>query len=603
MKRAQAGLRAAAGQVMDRMAGTRILARRRLDTVLLLIGALLVGGAAAIAAVAGDSERVTGLWAGAAIGSDGRAGVVEVIDYDFGTQQRHGIFRDVPGLSPDAQVAVSSATAPSGMTLENLGDAVRIRIGDPSRTITGRHRYKIAYSLGGVAPEGRLAWDAVGTHWPVGIGNVEIHVVAPFTFEGARCVQGEAGSQQPCDITQPEPGHLVATIGALRAGQGATLYAAAGRRLEAAPRLLVPSSGLPADATSGVPLAALVATAAALVAAALTSRVVLRVGRERVARDGRAGVGLAGAAMEARVDAAELGSLATVESGPPEELTPAQSGIVLAEAVRENHKVAWLISAAADGYLDIEESGQEVTLVRRPRQGESSTSPMLDAAFGGRERLTLGAYDPDFAAAWQMIGDELAAWQRTSGLWDPAGDLHRKLARALGAAAAAGGLALVGLGGALANRWSWVWLALVAWGALVAGAGLAAVVRARELRVRTPLGCELWLGVESFRRFLAGPQAQHLKEAAQQGVLSQYTAWAVALGEIERWSRAVAASAWCDSDPVGRRYSRTAPYLLPATRAAAVEPTSSGSSSGGGWSGGGGGGSGGGAGGGGGGSW
>jgi hypothetical protein len=304
--------------------------------------------------------------------------------------------------------------------------------------------------------------------------------------------------------------------------------------------------------------------------------------------------------MEARVDAAELGSLAAVESSPPEELTPAQGGIVLAEAVRENHKVAWLISAAADGYLDIEESGLEVTLVRRPRQDQSSTSRMLDAAFGDRECVTLGAYDPDFAATWSMIGDELAAWQRTSGLWDPAGDLHRKLARVLGAAAAVGGLALVGLGGALANRWSWVWLALMAWGALVAGAGLAAVVQARELRVRTPLGCELWLGVESFRRFLAGPQAQHLKEAAQQGVLSQYTAWAVALGETERWSRAVAASAWCDSDPVGRRYSRTAPFLLPATRAAAVEPTSSGSSSGGGWSGGG---SGGGAGGGGGGSW
>ncbi len=597
----QVDLRAVAGQVMDRMAGMRFLGRRRLGTVLLLIGVLLVGGVAAIAAVAGDSERVAGLWAGAAIGSDGRAGVVEVIDYDFGTRQRHGIFRDVPGLSPDAQVAVLSGTAPSGVTLENLGGAVRIRIGDPSRTITGRHRYKIAYSLDGVAPEGRLTWDAVGTQWPVGISNVEVHVVAPFKFEGARCVQGEAGSQRPCDITQPEPGHLVATISTLRAGQGATLYATGGRRLAVAPRLLVPSSGLPADATSGVPLAALVAAAAALVAAALMSRVVREAGRERVARVGRAGAGSAAAVMEARVDAAELGSPAAAEFGPPAELTPAQGGIVLAEAVRENHKVAWLISAAAAGYLDIEEGGQGVTLVRRPGPDESSTSRMLHTAFGDRERLTLGAYDPDFAATWQMIGDELAAWQRTSGLWDPAGDLHRKLARVLGAAAAVGGLAIVGLGGALANRWGWAWLALVAWGALVAGAGLAAVVRARELRVRTPSGCELWLRVESFRRFLAGPQAQHLEEAAQRGVLGQYTAWAVALGEITRWSRVVAASARCDSDPVGRRYSRMAPLLPPAARSSAVEPTSSGSSSGG-WSGGGGG-SGGGAGGGGGGSW
>src|SRR4249919_1645649 len=116
-----ARVRVTATQVMERAAGMRIRTHRRLDMVLLLIGAVLVGGAAAIGAVVGDGERITGLWAGAAVGSDGRAGVVEVIDYDFGIKQRHGIFRDVPGLSLDAQVAVSSATAPSDMTLENIG--------------------------------------------------------------------------------------------------------------------------------------------------------------------------------------------------------------------------------------------------------------------------------------------------------------------------------------------------------------------------------------------------------------------------------------------------------------------------------------------------
>jgi hypothetical protein len=247
--------------------------------------------------------------------------------------------------------------------------------------------------------------------------------------------------------------------------------------------------------------------------------------------------------MEARVDAAKLGSLATVEFNPPAELTPAQGGIVLTEAVGQNQKLAWLIGAAADGYLDIEEDGQGLTLVRRPRHDDSSVSRTLDTAFAGRTRLTLGSYNPIFAAAWREIGDELAAWQRTSGMWDPAGDLHRRLARLLGTAVTLGGLVIAGVGGALANRWSWVWLALVAWGALLAGAGLAAVVRAWELRVRTLLGCELWLRVESFRRFLAGPQAQHLEEAAKRGVVVQFTAWAAAVGEIDQWCSVVAASA------------------------------------------------------------
>jgi hypothetical protein len=81
--------------------------------------------------------------------------------------------------------------------------------------------------------------------------------------------------------------------------------------------------------------------------------------------------------------------------------------------------------------------------------------------------------------------------------------------------------------------------------------------------------------VESFRRFLAGPDAHHLEEAANQGVLGQYTAWAVAVGEIDRWSRLVAASPRCACDPVGTRYSSIAPSLPSAALASTSVPRSS----------------------------
>ena len=67
-------------------------------------------------------------------------------------------------------------------------------------------------------------------------------------------------------------------------------------------------------------------------------------------------------------------------------------------------------------------------------------------------------------------------------------------------------------------------------------------MRAWELRVRTLAGSGLWLRTESFRRFLAGSEAHHAEEAAKRGYLREYTAWAVAVGELDRWSRAVAAS-------------------------------------------------------------
>ena len=590
----------ATGHVVGSVAGMGVQARRRLDLLLLVVVGLVVGSAAAAGAAVGDGERVTGLWAGAEFVGDGSARVVEVVDYDFGVLRRHGIFRDVPGLPPDAQVTAASVSAPDDVELTSMGADTRIRIGDPARTISGRHRYRIQYALEDVALGGRLAWDAVGTGWRVGIGAVRVDVVAPFEFQAVRCVQGEVGSQAPCEVVQPEPGHLVAKTGALPAGQGATLYATSGRELPRAPGLPVPSAGGPADATSGVPVAGLLAGAVALVGAGLASRLVRRAGRERVPLGGTAAVALAdraGTDGEIRVDAAELASLASIEFTPPAELTPAQGGVLLVEAVQEQHKLAWLISAAADGYIDLQGDGQEVTLVCLAGQDRSPTARILNRAFAGRQRLTLGSYDPSFAGAWSEIAEELATWHRTSGLWDPAGDLRQRLVRMLGGVAAVGGLAVAALGGAAANRWGRGWLAVLAWGALLAGVGLAAVVRAWELRVRTPMGSGLWLRVESFRRFLAGSEAHHAEEAAKRGVLGEYTAWAVAFGEDDRWSRAVAAST---VPPKTAHYPLMARRLPSAMSTTTTAPQSSGS---GGGSGGGGGGVGGGSGGGGGGSW
>ena len=137
-----------AAQMLGGGAGMEPRRRRRLDVVLLAIAGLLVGAVAAFGAMVGDSERVSGLWAGAEVAGQGNARVVEVIDYDFGSERRHGIFRDVPGLASDAQVLVASATAPEDVWISGYGSLPRIRIGDPARTISGRHRYRIAIPPG-----------------------------------------------------------------------------------------------------------------------------------------------------------------------------------------------------------------------------------------------------------------------------------------------------------------------------------------------------------------------------------------------------------------------------------------------------------------------
>jgi len=576
----------------------RIRRRRRID-IAVLAGVVVLAGLAAVAAVvAAEPERVARLWAGAEVGRGGTAQITEVIDYDFASRQRHGIYRDVPGLDPADPVRVDSDSAPDQVLVTGTAHQARLRIGDPDRTVSGRHRYTIGYRLAGVAPGGRLAWDAVGTSWTVPVGQVELHVVARFRLEAVVCVRGVAGSTAPCPAAQPEPGHLVATLEDLDPGQGVTLYATAGPRLAAVPALPAPPSGVPEDPGTGPLPPAVAAALAALAGAVAATWLVRRAGQERVAGGGAAEAAFGPpAGPERRVDPADLGGLATVEFAPPDVLTPAQGGVLLAEEVRPEHKVAWLIGAAVDGHLDLEGDGRPVTLVRLPRR-QGAPTYLLDAVFGGRDRLTLGSYDPQFAAAWKLVGNELDGWRRTCGLWDPAGDRRRALARVFGVLAGVAGLVVIGAGAPLAARAGAGWLVGVAAGGLLAGAGAAAVVGAWELRVRTPAGSALWLRTESFRRFLATSEAHHAEEAARRGYLRQYTAWAVAVGELDRWSRAVAASS-VPADVAGARYPLLGPALLHDTSGSATKPSSDGSGGGGGF----GGGVGGGAGGGGGGSW
>jgi uncharacterized membrane protein len=124
---------------------------------------------------------------------------------------------------------------------------------------------------------------------------------------------------------------------------------------------------------------------------------------------------------------------------------------------------------------------------------------------------------------------------------------------------------------------------LVALGGLLIGAGVAAQRAGLELVVRTPRGSGLWVRVESFRRFLQGSEAEHAEQAARRGVLRQYTAWAVALGEMAHWSKAVqaAGAAIGNIDDSGLLYARLAPSLLVSAHASSVAPSSSSGVSGG----------------------
>ena len=580
----------------------RTTGRRRVDMILLGLGAIVGGGIVAVGGMVGDAERVTQYWAGTQVTATGDATVVEIIDYDFGIAiDRHGIFRTIPGLTVETPVEVASGSAPDGIaerssfTFDDGRTGLKLRIGDPDVTISGRHRYRLTYGLRALAPAGNLDWDPIGTDFEIPIGQTEVHVVAPWELVGTRCFVGREGSTDECTATQVEPGHLVVTTGHLSTGEGVSIESGRGADLTAAPALPEPPVTAPPDPGEGLLMPAVAAATAGLGSALSTSKLVRRSGRERVGVGGVADAAWAaggGPASEVRLDESELQEMATTEFAPPDGITPAQGGVLMDERVRSEHKVAWLIEAAIAGDIDLVEEGQKVRIVRTGDASGAERTP-LKRMFGGRQEIELGKYDATFAKGWALIDGQLDTWARTSEFWDHRADQRKTGVRVLGGLLMAVGALVAFGGGFAANRWGgrpWV-LVLVA-GSLLAGGGFAAMIRGWELRVRTPLGSGMWLRVESFRRFLHESESFHAEEAAKRGVLREYTAWAVALGEIDRWERAVKASAIIPDD-AGLGYVHMAPVLMSSTSSAATAPSSSGGGGGGSVGGGGGGGGGG----------
>lgn len=572
--------------------------------MLLALGAAAVGAAAAIGALAGDTERIGAYWTHASVADGGTAEVVEVIDYDFGPQDRHGILRDIPGVDPRAPFVVSSPTAPDQFEVTADFFSTNLKIGDPFTTIRNRHRYRIEYPIDTLVEGERFAWNAVGLEWQIPLNEVEVHVTADRAFTDLECNRGGSGDRGGCEVVQIAPGHLVVETSGLSAREAVTIEATLGAVLDVSPAPPVSPAGPADDPGTGWLLPGIVATATAVVAAAAASHRIRRLGREQVWSGGAADAafGPPGDAVVGYelIDHEDLARMATIEFAAPRGLSAAAGGIIQDEGVESQHQIAWLIECAIRGEVElVEENGEDLVLVRGAAVPHPAVAKRLRGIFRGSDRVELGSYDSDFAGQWGLLHDDLEAWREASGLWDPAGHRRRKRVRAYGALGLLLGLGAAVLGGVLANRAGPAWLAVAAVAGSVGGPSVAGLFRAWELPIRTPEGSGRWLQIESFRRFIAGSEARHAEAAAERGLLRQYTAWAVALGELDHWKGAVEAAARVPDSMTARshhdfHFVAMAPALSSATRQTFTAPSSSGGGGGGGGAGGGGGGGGGG---------
>ncbi len=170
--------------------------------------------------------------------------VTETIEYDFGINERHGIYRDIPvryetaaGNRQSIVISVNDVMDESGRAypyqLSDEGENLRIKIGDPDRVVSGRQTYRIHYSVryavGYFDAFDEIYWNAVGHRFLVPIENVSIAVTIPEGVYGSTvqqsCYSGAFGDTRRCDEYGRWEGNTysVTLPYALQAGEGVTV--------------------------------------------------------------------------------------------------------------------------------------------------------------------------------------------------------------------------------------------------------------------------------------------------------------------------------------------------------------------------------------------
>ena len=159
------------------------------------------------------AEEIVSYFADITINTDGTINTEETIAYDFGQDQRHGIFRDIPFVKTNDegkkfvlafnQISVNNEAGKTyQFTQTEEGDNLRLKIGDSDRTITGAHTYVISYRVSGAlayfSDHDELYWNITGNNWGVPIEDVQTTILLPEQFQESQvkraCFTGGFGS-------------------------------------------------------------------------------------------------------------------------------------------------------------------------------------------------------------------------------------------------------------------------------------------------------------------------------------------------------------------------------------------------------------------------
>ncbi len=525
---------------------------------LLALLVVVVPGGAPAAAQAGR-ERITAYHVEIQVEAAGTMLVTETIDYDFASNRRHGIFRDIPvRLDYDSRYervfpldvlsVDGSEGTPDEYEQDSAGNATRLKIGDPDRTITGAHRYTITYrvkaALNGFPDHDELYWNAVGTEWSVPIETVTVRVTTPADITDVACFGGGSGSRLACSKADRTGRVAAFSQGGLDANEGLTVVVGFAKGAVPPPRPVLDERWSLTRAFSATPATVSASLALLVVAVLGICRLAWRTGRDRryVGSPVDAAFATSGQEETVRPSFGPFGAGETpVEYVPPDGLRPGQVGTLVDEAANTLDVTATIVDLAVRGYLRIDEIPKKgffgkpdwtLTELRDGADLRAYERSLLDGLFKDGAEVTLASLRNTFATRLGQVQDALYDDALAEGWFVGRPDKIRLRWRIIAGIALVLALILLVVLAAATHA------ALVAV-PLVIGAVMLAV-SAKRMPRRTAKGTGVLRRVEGFRRFIDESERDRARFAEQQHLFSEYLPYAIVFGATEKWARAFA---------------------------------------------------------------
>jgi uncharacterized membrane protein YgcG len=569
-------------------------------------------------AVAGGGEGwiINSFSSSISISPDSTLSVVEDIQVDFGSLQKHGIFRTIPlryryDDTRDRYYELSVQSVTNGTTPLRHDDYVEsdnqvIKIGDPNTTVSGRQRYVISYAVRGAmnsfAEHDELFWNVDGALWPVPKRQVAATVDLPSAaVQDSACFQGTPGSNQVCQHAHGTDSATFASTRQLASGEEMSIVVAINKgAIAIPPPLLEPRQRrFPQDAFDITPLTVGLFFLVLVAGVGLVAWNWWRHGRDRayltqyyLTND-----------PSERAEPLLNRDPVVVEFEVPNQKRPAELGTILDEVADPKDVTATIVDMAVRGHLTIAEiPGKKDWLLTWKGSPASDLRPyektIIDGLFTGRQQVALSTLKGTFAPTLKKAEGQLYSELVTEKLFSSRPDHARAGWGCLGLAVVLIGFAVTAILG-LAFGWGLVGLAVVI-------AGIVLTATFPFMPQRTASGRQLLQRTLGFRLYMTTAEKYRQQFAERAQIFTQLLPYAIVFGCVTQWAKAFEG---IDTSATNNWYVGNTPFqaaLLASSlqamntnisSAITFVPPSAGSSSGfggGGFSGGGGGGGGGG---------